>query len=385
MGRPRRHLRCLPSLIVDKRHRRQKAERRRAHQQAARRPRAVLRRASYSVVKQGHIVPATYQRNFAIGGQVMVHLVDGDKALLMRVENAGTRSRAYRRTRPDGTQIDDVEASLAHVEAIAGPALRRVTEDATLDDEGKAILSQLVALQMLRGPVFSETTRAIAADAITEHLTAERTPATALAHVGGDLDVLHQRAADQLFERRFARMLAGAQKLSTIVGYMRWHILRFEKPVLAYSDQPVVLWPLGTLVIDARPTQPRLGAIGALEIRLPISPHHLLLLSWEDARDQLHGVPAPRVLAAETNALVIAQADKQWMHQPQCEPPIAKHLLRPAASSIEPSYDAAAANQSWRRAQAQRFYARVEGRAFVNDIQIVTEPGTIKRFVPPRR
>lgn len=245
-------------------------------------------------------------------------------------------------------------------------------------------MSQFLAVQMLRGPLFSERTRAMAADAIAERLTPERTPAAALIRVNGDLGELQQQAADRLFQERFARMLAGAQKLSSIVGFMRWRVLCFARPMLAYSDQPVVLWPLRTELIDRRPTQPSLGAIGGLEIRLPVSPHHLLLLSWEDRRDQLDPVLAPRMLAAETNALVISQADRQWMHHPESDPPIATHVLRPAASLMNPAYDAATAIRSWRRAHAQRFYKHVEGRAFVNDVQIITDVGEIKQFRPPK-
>ena len=66
---------------------------------------------------------------------------------------------------------------------------------------------------------------------------------------------------------------------------MRWQILRFSDPVLAYSDQPVVVWPTGVELIDKRPTGPALGPLGALEIKFPLNAHMLLLMTWEDLDD----------------------------------------------------------------------------------------------------
>ena len=75
-----------------------------------------MNRATYPTVKQGHIIPATYQRFFATGGSVMVHVPGRSDCVRLKVEDAGTRSKAYRRIRPDGTEIDDVEASLSSLE-----------------------------------------------------------------------------------------------------------------------------------------------------------------------------------------------------------------------------------------------------------------------------
>lgn len=171
---------------VNRRQRRQQADRRRAHASQVKLPKDVLSRASYPVVKQGHIVAATYQRNFAVDGRVAVQVPGREDCVTLKVENAGTRSRAYRRTRPDGTEIDDVEASLAGMEDIAGPVLAEVVAGAAIDLQAKAIIAQFVAVQMLRGPMFFETANTIALDQMRDAINAESVPACVLAESGGD-------------------------------------------------------------------------------------------------------------------------------------------------------------------------------------------------------
>jgi hypothetical protein len=105
----------------------------------------------YPSVKNAHIVPATYLRNFAVDGKIGVHLVREDLDLVQRVEAVGTRSYFYRRKRPDGTYIDDIEWSLGQLEGIATPVLRDFEERWPLDDVDKQKLAELFAFQLLRG------------------------------------------------------------------------------------------------------------------------------------------------------------------------------------------------------------------------------------------
>jgi hypothetical protein len=80
----------------------------------------------YSNVKNAHIVPRTYLEAWAKDGKIGVHLVREKRSLILPVENVGTRRRFYRRRRPDGTPIDDIEWSLGHGEAMATPAFERL-------------------------------------------------------------------------------------------------------------------------------------------------------------------------------------------------------------------------------------------------------------------
>ena len=167
-------------------------------------------------------------------------------------------------------------------------------------------------------------------------------------------------------------MLTRSQKLSWVLGGMRWQVLRFPGPIVAYCDQPVVVWPLGVERIDARPTQPTLGPLNALEIRVPLAPDLLLLMTWEDADDLATPLPAPSSFAADTNSLVIAQADKQWMHQPGAEPPISTSTLTPISRAVNPLYGPAQATPSIRRATVVKELDRVLDRTWLNTVKIIT-------------
>jgi hypothetical protein len=356
---------------VNSKQRKRQADRRRAHGGKALRPRLVLERASYSVVKKGHIIPATYQRNFVVGDRVAVHPVRRSGCFLQAPENAGTRSRFYRRRRPDGSEIDDVEASLSAIEDVAGPVLASVAGGTSIDEDVKGVLAQFFAVQMLRGPLFFSTVQDGASKVVSEWVRQD-TVTPELLRRFDNIEAIRKAAVEEFWMRRFQDMLGRAQKASSILGCMRWRLLRFAQPLVAYSDQPVVIWPVGRLVVDERPKQPTLGPLSALEIRIPISPIQILLMTWDDVPDDEMPVVVPMLYAAETNALVIAQADEQWMHRPGEEPPVASHLLRPISGALDPSYDDNVVQRSLRRRTAARHFDRVADRQFVNTVQLIT-------------
>jgi hypothetical protein len=75
---------------------------------------------------------------------VAVHVLGRPTCVLLDVQKAGTRSRYYRRTRPDGTQIDDVEASLDVLENVSGPVLAELAAGAELTPEHKGIITKFI-------------------------------------------------------------------------------------------------------------------------------------------------------------------------------------------------------------------------------------------------
>jgi hypothetical protein len=105
-------------------------------------------------VKNAHIVPQTYLRNWTIDDKIAVWLVPEGKRLPdQSVENVGTRRRFYRRTRPSsGEEIDDVEAMLGQGEAAATPLLRSFAQKWPLPTNEKIQLAELFGYQFLRGP-----------------------------------------------------------------------------------------------------------------------------------------------------------------------------------------------------------------------------------------
>jgi len=110
----------------------------------------------YPSVYRAHIVPKGYLRSFAIDGKIAVRKVGETTSDLKPVERAGTRPRFYRRTRPNGTKIDDIEWSLSHIEDKAAPILRGLDDLWPLGDHGKSVLAELFGYQLVRGPRWAD-------------------------------------------------------------------------------------------------------------------------------------------------------------------------------------------------------------------------------------
>ena len=334
------------------------------------RPSIVFNRDSYPVVEKGHIVPRMYQRAFAVDDKVAVHVDGNPQCVAMSTKTAGTRRRFYRRVRPDGEEIDDVEASLAYVEDKATQPLRDLIAGGPLTVEGKGILAQFIAVQMLRGPAFFENREQLLLP-IIEGMEAKDFTPEGLAAAGGDAGVARERVKEQIFgtTRRARSMLARSPKLGTVLGYMCWYIVRFAGPALAYSDHPVVMWAMDVASTAALEKQ-QFGPLSALEVRIPLAPDTGLLMNWVDRSDPLV-VSLQTPAAAEFNALTVAQADRQWMHRPGDEPEIADGPLRPLSRLVEPAYDRSAMLRSARRAGAEQYIASVRDREFVKTVQAV--------------
>jgi Protein of unknown function (DUF4238) len=106
----------------------------------------------YPNVKNAHIVPRTYLEGWAVEGKIGVIQVRENKRLVMAIENVGTRRRFYRRKRPDGSEIDDIEWTLSVIESNAGPLLQSFDEAWPFSGEDKRKLAVLFAFQLLRDP-----------------------------------------------------------------------------------------------------------------------------------------------------------------------------------------------------------------------------------------
>ena len=104
----------------------------------------------YPNVKNAHIVPRSYLVNWAIDGKIGVRLVPERRTFLLPVQNVGTRRRFYRRRRPDGPEIDDVEWSLGEGEKAAAPILRSIDEKWPLRRDDKAAVAEIFAAQLTR-------------------------------------------------------------------------------------------------------------------------------------------------------------------------------------------------------------------------------------------
>jgi hypothetical protein len=67
--------------------------------------------------------------------------VQEGKRLTLPLEKVGTRRRFYRRERPSGTEIDDIEWTLGQIESNAAPLLQSVDKGWPFSGDDKVKLS----------------------------------------------------------------------------------------------------------------------------------------------------------------------------------------------------------------------------------------------------
>lgn len=300
----------------------------------------------YPEVKNAHVVPQTYLRGFADEEDRIAVRIRGEReAHVMKVKNAGTRKKFYARERLDGSEIHDIEWSLSHIEAAAGPVLRTLPDAWPLDRgerDGKRTLAELFAIQLLRGPRWVEWH-----DAFTRAHIAE------LRAKGEDEEELELMEEHLLSKTEtFVKMIDMSRKALTIFASMKWTLLEFARPWLATSDHPVVTWPLGVSARRPEATPHGLGLLETLEYRVPISPHYAILMTWADGVDAR--ATAHKHDAASLNAFTVEEAAPQWFHLPGATPPIASGALVPLSPAYVDGYNDAVARASARRTRASQ-------------------------------
>jgi hypothetical protein len=307
----------------------------------------------YEAVPHSHVVPAGYLRPWAAGRRIAMRRVGEQRSALIGVRDAGVRKDFYRRTRPTtGENIYDVEWSLRQGENAALPIIARLPERWPLELEDKGKLGQLFAAQHVRGPAFKawherflqqqfDTLRADPAQHATPPpgMTAEEAVERTIDLWSSDTN-------------RALRMLSLVRPVGIAFTSMHWILVEFDKPRLATSDQPIVIWPLRRSRSRPQPNDLNDGVCETLEVFVPIGPTHLLLMTWvddENAREVVRGLGRH---IATANAFVAASADQQWFHKPDVTPPLAKGPREPLSAELVAAYDADVARRSSRRRQA---------------------------------
>jgi hypothetical protein len=164
-------------------------------------------------------------------------------------------------------------------------------------------------------------------------------------------------------------MLQRAVKIAGVLGNMRWQVVRFENPVLAYSDHPVVVWPTGHASSEPFEQQ-HFAPLSAVEIRVPIAPNRAVVMNWLDLADR-DDIVLDSDVAAELNAFTISQADLEWMNPPGHEPPVADGRFRPVPRFFASDYGDHAVMRSTRRAHAAAWVAKNQKRNWVNDLKLL--------------
>lgn len=327
----------------------------------------------YTAVKDAHILPKAYLRNFAgpDGNAIGVRFPDdSQKRLTLSIAKVATRKHFYRRERPDGTKIDDVEWSLSQLEGAAAPVLAAVGDLWPLETEDKGKLAQFFAMQLLRTPQWMEWH-----GDFTTKFFEERREQGLPGNERSDADAGEAEAEEHLRSStpRLLRMLSLSRKAAMILGSMHWTLIEFATPLLATSDQPVYLWSRSVHSSGPRASDFGVGLLETLEVRVPISPHQALFMTWHDAPDSdERRIEGNEHQAAALNAFTIANCDRQWFHLPGTSPPVARGRLGPLSPQLLPGYSAERAGGSQRRARtAQIIESRKDEDLNADDLEVV--------------
>jgi hypothetical protein len=202
----------------------------------------------YPVVERAHVVPRCYLKQWARDERIGVRFVGTSTSKTIGLDSAAVRKRFYRRTRSDGSPIDDVEWSLSTNETAAAPLLSALREQWPLDLQAKSVLAGFFGLLLVRGPHWRNWHEDFTKQFVAEQQTAVQ-PALSDAPTVGVQSVLDGSSAEELKHhllsdtQRLVRMLSLARKIAGVVGSMHWALVEFHSPLVATSDHPVVVWP----------------------------------------------------------------------------------------------------------------------------------------------
>lgn len=308
----------------------------------------LIRPTIYPNVKNAHIVPRTYLERWAVDGRIGVVQVQENKRLEMAAENVGIRRHFYRRERPDGSDIDDIEWTLSEIESKAAPLLQALEDEWPFSGDDKLVLSRLFAFQWLRTPRWKERYRE-RTDSFLEDYDANN-PTTLSAE---DVEQFNEQLRSDT--HRLGMMLSTGVTGTAVFASMHWTLVEFERPWIVTSDQPLVLWTGAGAKSPHAEDMTEMGVIDSIEIRLPVSPTAVVLMTWSDAPDDDHvRVAGTRDQAANFSAFTTKAADRQWFHRPDVSPPIASGNLLPVSPQLIPDYTPAGAANSRRRAKTSQ-------------------------------
>ena len=308
---------------------------------------------SYQVKPRSHVVSAGYLRAWTHGGEIALRLGASEESVTTSVRNVGVRSNFYRRERlKTGETIYDTEWSIEQMETAGLPIISSLASRWPLDFNDKACAAQFFGLQHVRGPAFKgwhEQDIQPTIDAVRND------PVGRTAPTPGESP---EDVADGLIERlssdtvRIVRMIGAARTVAVAFGSMHWTLVRFAKPRLVTSDQPVVVWPLSRGRARPCPNELNSGVTDTLEVFVPIAPQLLLLMTWVGPPDQPGVITGANRNIATANAFVVANADAQWFHEPGVEPWLAAGPRDSLSAQLIPGYGVEAATRSKRRRDA---------------------------------
>ncbi len=304
---------------------------------------------------RSHLVARSYLLGFASDEQVIMRPVDAAPAIRAGVDNVAVVRNFYRRQRPDGTYIQDVERAMSPLEDQAASRLRTIRCRWPLERDDRGVLAEYMALQLVRGQRWRAWHDEMLRLAVHEH-DADVSRSVTLPQRLRDMEAF--LASDT---QRLARMIDLHPKIGTVLASMHWGLVTFEEQLLATGDEPIIPWPLKGIRTPA-PFSFQNGIRETLEVRFAVTARDLLVMSWLDEPNDeppLRGLPA---IARNHNTFVKAQAQRFWFHHPDTKPLVSRGRLPALSPLLHPGYNLRAARVSRRRAQADELTRPHRGR-----------------------
>jgi Protein of unknown function (DUF4238) len=234
--------------------------------------------------KRHHHVPRFYLAGFvdpADGSTLWQYDKVSGLVTASSPSNAGLRRHYHSIPQRDGTRDTSAEDSLAKIEDQAAPVFRRFVEGTVLDNRERSIVSNFLALMLLRAPAFR--------DAVEQFNAAVIKNATQLMAARGRFDSMPIPAGSEpeiaRLKKLFAKgdfeveirphaslpVLTIAPRIAEIVHRMTWIVVRSRARLFITSDNPVVY------------SGPAAGpkSRGQVEVTIPLSATVGLFAGWD--------------------------------------------------------------------------------------------------------
>jgi hypothetical protein len=251
------------------------------------------------------------------------------------VERKGPRAFGYQRDYwgSDPELAREMEAKFQRAEKLALDVLASLPPRWPLKGGDRGLLTELLAIHIVRMPAFSGYFRQ-AGEQATRDTIAEGAPKHGLddaqAAVYAELLRSDRVHADGLLRQ--------IPRVGSALGSMHWSLVDFTADWLITCDQPVVM-----LVPQPHPVSPASAIaypLKAVEVRFTLDPRRVLLLTWLDGADE-PWLTGRREHACSVNCALKAQAMQEWFSKPGSTPPFI------AGASLKPEILRRAANRPW--------------------------------------
>jgi hypothetical protein len=249
--------------------------------------------------KRHHFVPQFYLRRFTIMPDDLIWTYDLERD---EVRGSAVSATAFERylysvEMPNGERLDDLEDFIATIEGKAAPLFEKIIRGDSIAGQDRADMASFLALMYVRTDAFRRHYAEAAMGmmqlqfwATAQHDGAFRSMLRKYEAAIKPLSAEEREALrdGMLNPQKFTvsvdkgwtlQALKFLDHLAPIISKMRWMLLRVGSPhFLITSDNPLVMR------LPERHRHPMFGGGGFLhkniEVTLPLSPHHCLMLHW---------------------------------------------------------------------------------------------------------